>query len=131
DLVAANQARGTGETAAVADVISFLAAGRRARDLAASLAGWADERRDPAFLRAAGGTRLLAPVPRPPKILLLAGNYTEHWREGGGVAPRKANHLPEVFVKPMTTVVGPDAPIRLPGPICTAVDYDGQPARIL
>jgi 2-keto-4-pentenoate hydratase/2-oxohepta-3-ene-1,7-dioic acid hydratase in catechol pathway len=131
DLAAAARARGGQDGAALTDAIAFLAAGRRARDLVASLASWTEERRDPAVLRAAGRVRLLAPVPRPPKIFLLAGNYAEHWREGGATAPPKANHLPEVFVKPVTTVVGPDAPIRLPGPICTTVDYEGELAVII
>ncbi len=26
---------------------------------------------------------LRAPVPRPPKILCMAGNYADHWREAG------------------------------------------------
>src|SRR5262249_61073387 len=65
------------------------------------------------------------------KSFLRAGNYAEHWREGGATAPPKANPLPEVFVKPVTTVVGPDAPIRLPGPICTTVDYEGELAVII
>src|SRR5438309_195599 len=31
--------------------------------------------------------RLRVPVPEPKKILLLAGNYAAHIREGGGTAP--------------------------------------------
>src|SRR5206468_2929388 len=75
--------------------------------------------------------RLLAPIPRPPTIFCLAGNYAEHWREGGLEAPPKGNHTPEVFVKPVTTIVGPDAAIRRPGPICTAVDYEGELAVVI
>src|SRR6185437_2041827 len=41
------------------------------------------------------------------------------------------NHTPEVFVKPVTTVVGPDAPVRLPGPLCIAVDYEGELAVVI
>jgi len=58
---------------------------------------------------------LLAPVPRPYKLLALAGNYAEHVREGGGEAPEKATTTPRVFMKPpSTTVTAPGAPIVIP-----------------
>ncbi|HZR01519.1 MAG TPA: fumarylacetoacetate hydrolase family protein [Chloroflexota bacterium] len=74
---------------------------------------------------------LRAPVPRPPKILCMAGNYADHWREAGLSAPPRDNFAPQMFVKPVTTVVGPDEPIRLPGPICTHVDYEGELAAVI
>src|SRR5581483_937490 len=74
---------------------------------------------------------LRAPVPRPPKILCMAGNYAEHWREAGLSAPPRDNFAPQMFVKPVTTVVGPDEPIRLLGPICTHVDYEGELAAVI
>ena len=52
-----------------------------------------------------GEVRLLAPVPKPPKILCLALNYVAHADEGKFVVPEK----PYVFVKPgFRPVVGPD-----------------------
>jgi 2-keto-4-pentenoate hydratase/2-oxohepta-3-ene-1,7-dioic acid hydratase in catechol pathway len=131
DLAAAAEASARGESASVAEVLAFLEAGAAARDLAATLTDWALSRGDAAFLRDPSTVRLLAPVPRPPKILCLAGNYAEHWREGGHEAPPKMNHTPEVFMKPATTIVGPDAAILLPGPICTAVDYEGELAVVI
>jgi 2-keto-4-pentenoate hydratase/2-oxohepta-3-ene-1,7-dioic acid hydratase in catechol pathway len=131
DLAATATASGAGNAAVVGDVLSFLEAGSRGLDLANELIGDATKRRDPALLLASAGARLLAPVPRPPKVLCLAGNYAEHWREAGLEAPPKPNHTPEVFVKPVTTIVGPDAAIRRPGPLCTAVDYEGEMAVVI
>jgi 2-keto-4-pentenoate hydratase/2-oxohepta-3-ene-1,7-dioic acid hydratase in catechol pathway len=68
--------------------------------------------------------RLLAPVRHPGKVLALAGNYRAHRAEGGVVAPDPP--LPEVFCKPVTSVIGPDEAIRLPGPPIVAVDYEGE-----
>src|SRR3712207_8099225 len=45
-------------------------------------------------------TPLLVPVPKPNKIFLLAGNYAEHIREGGGIAEERENTFPYVFMKP-------------------------------
>jgi 2-keto-4-pentenoate hydratase/2-oxohepta-3-ene-1,7-dioic acid hydratase in catechol pathway len=55
--------------------------------------------------------RLLAPIPRPGKILALAGNYTEHIKEGGGKlgladSPR-ATTVPRPFIMPSTAVANP------------------------
>lgn len=131
DLAAVSRASGAGDDPELADAIAFLSAGRSGQDKVASLIDWAVARRETTFLVPYGNARLLAPITRPPKILCLAGNYAEHWREGGHDAPPKANHTPEVFVKPVTTILGPDAPIRLPGPICTKVDYEGELAVVI
>lgn len=55
--------------------------------------------------------RLLAPIPRPGKILALAGNYTEHIKEGGGKlglsdSPRQTT-VPRPFIMPATAVANP------------------------
>ena len=131
DLAAAARSRGQDDADVVSDVIALLSAEQRGSDRAASLIDWALARRDPKHVLAADSVQLLAPVPRPPKILCLAGNYAEHWREGGAEAPPKTHHTPEVFVKPVTTIIGPDAPIRLPGPLCTAVDYEGELVAVI
>jgi 2-keto-4-pentenoate hydratase/2-oxohepta-3-ene-1,7-dioic acid hydratase in catechol pathway len=131
DLAASLEASGKGPNSAMADVLAFLGAGWRSQELASDLVEWSVSRGDSTLLRAFDSVRLLAPVPRPPKILCLAGNYAEHWREGGRSAPPKENHTPEVFIKPATTVIGPDDVVRLPGPICTAVDYEGELAVVI
>ena len=131
DLAAAATLNGKGDPSVLTDVLTFLNAGEPARAQAEALVEWAALWGDARCVHPSFAVQLLAPVPRPPKILCLAGNYAEHWREGGHEAPPKANHTPEVFVKPVTTIVGPDAPIRLPGPLCTAVDYEGELAVVI
>ncbi|MEZ5185621.1 MAG: fumarylacetoacetate hydrolase family protein [Candidatus Nanopelagicales bacterium] len=52
---------------------------------------------------------LLAPV-LPTKIVAVARNYADHAREMGGEVPAE----PMIFLKPSTSVVGPESIIRLP-----------------
>jgi 2-keto-4-pentenoate hydratase/2-oxohepta-3-ene-1,7-dioic acid hydratase in catechol pathway len=53
--------------------------------------------------------RLLAPV-IPSKIVAIGKNYADHAAEMGGAPPAE----PLMFLKPSTSVVGPDDPIVLP-----------------
>lgn len=53
--------------------------------------------------------RLLAPV-MPSKILGIGKNYADHAAEMGGQVPER----PLVFLKPATSVIGPNDPIVLP-----------------
>ena len=131
DLAVVARVSEKGDVATFVDTLTFLRAESQARALATELVSWALDRRDPSLVLPAASVRLLAPIPRPPKILCLAGNYAEHWRESGHDAPPKAQHTPEVFVKPVTTIVGPNAEIFLPGPICQAVDYEGELAVVI
>jgi 2-keto-4-pentenoate hydratase/2-oxohepta-3-ene-1,7-dioic acid hydratase in catechol pathway len=58
---------------------------------------------------------LLVPIPRPNKILLLAGNYAEHVIERGGVAAERGETFPYVFLKPpSTTLTNPFDPVIIP-----------------
>jgi 2-keto-4-pentenoate hydratase/2-oxohepta-3-ene-1,7-dioic acid hydratase in catechol pathway len=131
DLAAAARSRGHPDTAVVADAVTLLTGGPSMREIANDLTEWALVRAEPELLRSPNKIRLVAPVPRPPKVLCLAGNYAEHWREGGHEAPLKDRSVPEVFIKPVTAIVGPGAPIRLPGPLCIAVDYEGELAVVI
>ena len=129
DLAAVAEATGR-EREPVGDVLALLRAGRAGLVLAAGLVDAAG-RGEPGWRRPLADVRLRAPVPEPRKILCLAGNYAEHWRESGLDAPSKAGFEPQVFVKLVTTIVGPDEPIRLPGEICTAVDYEGELVAVI
>ena len=131
DLALAAAMRGGGGTQAFRDILAFLSHGRYAIDHAAATIAWAIPHGERRFVLPLSEVRLLAPIPRPPKILCLAGNYAEHWREGGLTAPPKDNHTPEVFVKPVTTIVGPGAPIVLPGALCTHVDHEGELVAVI
>jgi 2-keto-4-pentenoate hydratase/2-oxohepta-3-ene-1,7-dioic acid hydratase in catechol pathway len=54
--------------------------------------------------------RLLAPVPRPPKLICIGLNYLDHARETGQTVPA----VPTVFNKFTNVVIGPGASIALP-----------------
>lgn len=69
--------------------------------------------------------QLLTPIPRPPKIILLAGNYNEHIKEGGGQATERAKTFPYLFQKPPTTTLNhPGAPIVIPKVSPNHVDWE-------
>jgi 2-keto-4-pentenoate hydratase/2-oxohepta-3-ene-1,7-dioic acid hydratase in catechol pathway len=75
--------------------------------------------------------RLRAPVPRPRKVLCLAGNYREHIEEEGHRMALQDRQTPRVFMKPpSTTVIGPGARIRIP-PIGRAIDWEGELAVVM
>ncbi|MDE2757768.1 MAG: fumarylacetoacetate hydrolase family protein [Acidobacteriota bacterium] len=70
---------------------------------------------------------LLAPVPRPPKLIAAWVNYEEHGREATVKAPREA---PLFFTKWSTSVIGPGQPIVLPR-ISRKVDYEAELALVI
>ncbi|HET8640490.1 MAG TPA: fumarylacetoacetate hydrolase family protein [Pseudonocardiaceae bacterium] len=69
--------------------------------------------------------RLLAPT-LPTKIVCVGKNYADHAQEMGGEAPAS----PVIFLKPSTSVIGPNAAIRLP-PDSARVDYEGELALVI
>lgn len=105
---------------------ALLGGGKRELELAERALERARSEGQQAWRRPLASTTLLPPVPNPRKIFALAGNYSEHIREGGGTAPEKAHTVPQVFVKPVTGLIGHLAPVRMPGPICERVDYEGE-----
>jgi len=58
----------------------------------------------------ANQVKLLAPVPRPPKVICIGLNYRDHAAEAKLAIPE----VPTVFAKFPTSVVGPGHPIVLP-----------------
>ena len=72
-------------------------------------------------------TQLLAPVPRPPKLIAAWVNYEEHGKEATVQAPRNA---PLFFTKWPTAVIGPGQPIVLPR-ISSKVDYEAELALVI
>ncbi len=69
--------------------------------------------------------RVLAPI-LPTKIICIGKNYADHATEMGGAPP--AN--PVMFLKPNTTVIGPNIPIKLPVD-SSRVDYEGELALVV
>ncbi|HEY0641214.1 MAG TPA: fumarylacetoacetate hydrolase family protein [Pseudonocardiaceae bacterium] len=70
--------------------------------------------------------RLMAPI-LPSKVVCVGKNYADHVREMGGDEPPAD---PIIFLKPSTTVIGPNAPIRLPAD-STRVDFEGELAVVI
>ena len=70
--------------------------------------------------------RLLAPLPRPPRIIALGLNYAAHAAETGKEAPKE----PIFFVKASTAVVGPDEPVVCPKGV-GRVDHEVELAAII
>lgn len=116
------------ECAAVKNMSAYLASGDAGFEIASRMAGkalsdpescvWTDR-------------PILAPVPNPPKLLLLAGNYAEHIAEEGGQAPGKGTMTPRVFMKPpSTTVTAPNCPIVIP-PNAGFIDWEAELAVVM
>jgi 2-keto-4-pentenoate hydratase/2-oxohepta-3-ene-1,7-dioic acid hydratase in catechol pathway len=73
-----------------------------------------------------GTTRLLAPIPRPPKIICIGLNYRDHAAESNLPVPE----TPTVFSKYPTSVIGPGQPIVLPKN-STKPDYEAEFAVVI
>jgi 2-keto-4-pentenoate hydratase/2-oxohepta-3-ene-1,7-dioic acid hydratase in catechol pathway len=121
DLTAAVLERGD---AAPADYLDWLdldgALLQRAQAIAA-----AGEAYGP-FIRRRAETKLLAPVPRPRKVICIGLNYRDHARETKAEIPKD----PVVFSKFSTAIVGPDEPIVLPVG-SQKVDYEAELAVVI
>lgn len=86
---------------------------------------WASRSAEAAWRRLED-VRLLAPLPRPGKIMAIGLNYREHIEEQSGRTPDQ----PVVFAKFPTAVIGPGETIQRPA-ISQAVDYEGELAVIV
>jgi 2-keto-4-pentenoate hydratase/2-oxohepta-3-ene-1,7-dioic acid hydratase in catechol pathway len=78
--------------------------------------------------------KLLAPIPRPGKIIALAGNYSEHIREVGRAlglsdSPRQTT-VPRPFIMPATVVIGPGEGIPWPA-YSEQIDYEIELAVVI
>lgn len=76
--------------------------------------------------------KLLTPIPRPPKLLLLAGNYAAHIEEGGRTAVARQKTFPYVFMKPpTTTLTDPEATVVIPRVSPDHIDWEVELAVIM
>jgi 2,4-didehydro-3-deoxy-L-rhamnonate hydrolase len=92
------------------------------RDAAASAAG-----RIAAEGRLLAGTDLLAPVPRPGKVVAIGRNYREHVAEEQAEPPP----APLVFAKFPSAVIGDGADIRWDPALTTQVDWEAELAVVI
>lgn len=74
--------------------------------------------------------RFLTPIARPGKILAAAGNYQAHIDEGGGTKVDPTIRTPRIFMKPATSLVGPDDPLVLPT-VSEQVDWEMELAVVI
>ena len=70
--------------------------------------------------------RLLAPVPRPPKLICVGLNYRDHAAEARQEIPT----VPTIFAKFSNTVIGPGEPIVLPKN-SRKTDYEAEFAFVI
>lgn len=70
--------------------------------------------------------RLLAPLPRPPKIICVGLNYRDHVRECNAEIPT----VPTIFSKYVTAIIGPGDDIVLPK-LSTGPDYEAELAVVI
>jgi 2-keto-4-pentenoate hydratase/2-oxohepta-3-ene-1,7-dioic acid hydratase in catechol pathway len=104
-----------------ADMTAFLMLGEPALVAAARAAAFAARPENGAMRRPLSAVTLLAPVPRPGKILGVGRNYGDHAKEVGG----PVQEMPRIFLKPPSSVAGPGCHVRIPA-IVTKPDYEGE-----
>ncbi len=74
---------------------------------------------------------ILAPVPRPGKILAAAVNYQSHVPTGKAVlGQEEAPSVPQLFLKPASSVIGPEETIVLPVG-ARRVDAEGELVAVI
>lgn len=70
---------------------------------------------------------VLAPIPRPPKIVAVGLNYMDHCRETNTEPPQR----PLLFAKYPTSVIGHNAQIEWKESVAREVDYEAELAVII
>lgn len=72
------------------------------------------------------GVRLLAPIPKPRKLICVGLNYRDHAAETGAQIPK----VPTIFNKFATAVIGPGGSIVLPK-VSKSIDYEAEFAFVV
>jgi len=70
--------------------------------------------------------KLLAPIPRPNKLICVGLNYLDHAKETGAEVPK----VPTIFNKFATAVIGPGENVVLPK-VSKAPDYEAELAFVI
>ena len=109
-----------------ADVVALLRDSRSLLERARRVA--ADAAADPSAVgvRPLTSVKLLAPIPRAPKIICVGLNYADHAAEAGLAIPAR----PSIFLKAPSTVIGPGGPIVRP-PTTKQLDYEIELAVVI
>jgi 2-keto-4-pentenoate hydratase/2-oxohepta-3-ene-1,7-dioic acid hydratase in catechol pathway len=104
------------------DALSIVAGGAAARE---KVDHWMQSAPAVDIVRSAG-VKLLAPLPRPPKIICVGLNYRDHAEESKMEIPS----VPTIFCKFPTSVIGPGDNIVLPKN-SVKPDYEGEFAFVV
>jgi 2-keto-4-pentenoate hydratase/2-oxohepta-3-ene-1,7-dioic acid hydratase in catechol pathway len=81
---------------------------------------------DPAAPRVApGAVRLGPPVPAPPTVIVIGGNFHSHVNEMAGMNGGKPPQQPIIVPKPTTNVIGPNDPVVKPA-VTSELDYEAE-----
>src|SRR5438552_7814733 len=75
---------------------------------------------------ALNAVKLLAPIPRPPKLICVGLNYRDHAAESKMEIPK----VPTIFNKFTNVVIAPADPIVLPA-VSTRPDYEAEFAFVI
>lgn len=109
-----------------ASMIDFLALGAHGLDAARPIVERALRERPADAVRALDTTKLLAPIPRPGKIIGVGLNYNDHAAEVG----RPKQDRPRLFVKVSSSVTGPDSAVAIP-PGIEKLDFEVELAVVI
>jgi 2-keto-4-pentenoate hydratase/2-oxohepta-3-ene-1,7-dioic acid hydratase in catechol pathway len=104
----------------------FVALGEKALRTAEDLLEEADGDDVESASASISAVSLLAPIAFPPKIICLGWNYVEHAAE----ANAKVHDEPVIFMKPHTTIIGPNENIVKPH-FVKRLDYEGELAVVM
>ena len=121
DLNNAHAARGL-DMFLAPTVLDFLRAGETAWIKARETLEWLAYRELPEVTFALEQVTLLAPIPRPGKIIGIGLNYVDHARETGVPIPTK----PIMFAKFSSSVIGPYDTIHIIPDVSQRVDYEAE-----
>jgi 2-keto-4-pentenoate hydratase/2-oxohepta-3-ene-1,7-dioic acid hydratase in catechol pathway len=106
------------------DLLALLQGGTAALDVAREVAAGSSSGIPLASLT------LLAPIARPGKLIAVAGNFQAHIEEGGGQRVDKAKIVPKLFIKPSSSIIAPNEPVRLPS-VSDALDWELELAIVI
>jgi acylpyruvate hydrolase len=126
DLNAAHAERGHNMFLAPS-VLDFLRAGETAWNAARETLEWLGTRNAPEVTFDLDDVRLMAPIPRPGKVVCIGLNYRDHARETGVAIPTK----PIIFAKFPSSVIGPYDTIHVIPDVTQRVDYEAELAVVI
>lgn len=121
ELNAAHAARGM-EMFLAPSLLDFLRAGEATWNVARETLDWLGTQELNEVTFDMEDIVLLAPIPRPGKIIGIGLNYTDHARETGSAIPTN----PIMFAKFSSSVIGPYDNIRIHPDITEKVDYEAE-----